>query len=158
MKAKLIDSSNLLMLRRFKGVVGEFRIAGGAAYLIQTYSERFHTSMILHHEQVSENIVVLHTLNSEYTFEIIEGTFDPEGIVAVDDLIVEQHKRMNEEKYRRWFCQIGGVGFLEGAISTVTLPEPMDKADAMAYIADNNLSDDSEGCLVIALRNPVETT
>jgi len=123
---------------------------------MRTLSDQFYTSAIVSYELLSENIVVLHTLNSEYVFELIDCAFDPSGIEHIEKDRIEKHNKLKKIESLRWSCQITGSGFLDGLISTVTLSEPMTKSMAEKYILDNSILDDYEGCIIMSLQMPLD--
>ena len=109
------------------------------------------------HKIHNGKILYLYTLNSTYTFEIINGVFDATGIRKVNDDLIQLHRKQRDTTYKKWWCQIDGPGFLDNLISSITLPFEMKKADAELYIMKNNLRDDQEGCFIKILLRPIIT-
>jgi len=155
MKATLIESTNKMLSTGFSGREGELTIDGNANW-IRTISDQFHTSAIVSYKLLNKNTVVLHTLNSEYIFELKDCKFDPSGIVHIDKERVERHDKLKEVKSKVWSCQIAGSGYLDGLISVVTLPKPMNKSMAEEYILNNGILDDHEGSLIMSLQSPLD--
>jgi len=155
MKAKLIESTNKMLFTGFSGREGELTINENANW-VRSISDQFYTSAIVSYELFNENVVVLHTLNSEYIFELIGCEFDPSGIAHIDKELVEKHNKLKEVRSKVWSCQITGSGYLDGLISVVTLPKPMNKSMAEEYILNNAIVDDNEGCLIMSLQRPLD--
>lgn len=152
MTAKLIDSTNTMILESYRDREGELYIDGNARWA-KRLSDRFHTSEIVGYE-LSNDIVTLRTLNSTYVFQLIDCQFDPTGIRSQKSNLVHHHDLMKRYKTKKWQCQIGGPGFLFGVMSTVTFVEPMTKEDAMQFVIENKITDDNEGQPIISLQSP----
>jgi hypothetical protein len=52
-------------------------ILNGNATWVNTLSDQFYTSAIVSYELLSDNIVALYTLNSEYILKLIDCEFNP---------------------------------------------------------------------------------
>ena len=156
MTAKLIDSTNKMILMRYAGQINTL-VIDGQAYFGETFSSIFHTSAIIDYEMYNGKILYLYTLNSTYTFEIITGAFDATGIRKINDELIQLHRKQRDTTYKKWWCQIESPGFLDNLISTITLPLEMKKADAELYIMKHDLRDDQEGCFIKILLSPLIT-
>ena len=154
MTARLIDSTNKMMLMRYAGQTSTL-VVDGQAYFGETFSSIFHTSAIIDYEMHNGRILYLYTLNSTYTFEIITGIFDVTGIRKIDDELIRLHCEQRDSAYKKWWCQIEGPGFLDNVISSITLPSAMKKSDAELYIMKHDLRDDQEGCFIKILLSPL---
>ena len=154
MTAKLIDSTNKMILMRYAGQTNTL-VIDGQAYFGETFSSIFHTSAIVDYEIHNSKILYLYTLNSTYVFEIVTGFFDMAGIRKVDSELIRVHREQRDKAYKKWWCQLEGPGFLDNLISYITLPTKMKKSDAELYIMKHDLRDDQEDCFVKILLSPV---
>ncbi len=154
MKAKLIDSTNKMLLNSYGGIDGNFSVNGNINWLY-SFSSAFSTSHVIDYEMLEDDVVKLNTLNNTYTFKLNNCEFDSSGITEIDSLIIEEHNAMKSEKSLRWKCQLDG-GFLSGVLSTVTLPEPMTKDEAQDYILKNKIKDDKENTYVSVLLEAIK--
>lgn len=138
MKAKLVTTTNHGM-SHYAGMPGTLEVSGYAQWFGDR-NKAFHTSAIVSHS-LEENRLTLYTLNSVYTFEIIEGEFDPLLLEAPPQWLIDKHKQRNETKHLTYLCQIMGGPMVDNSISIVTLPHPMDLQEARDYAAINTLRD-----------------
>jgi hypothetical protein len=100
---KLIDSSNEKIFSKYKNFSGPLVFVAGCIWILDKERMKhgldkggFHTSAIVGYVKLSESVIMFETLNSEYTFEILEGKFDLEdGFV---DVIIEANEMMHKEE------------------------------------------------------------
>ena len=110
--------------------------------------------------------LVVKTVHSIYTFimmsekDSIEMSKRLEEMRSLEksDMDVIEKIRTNEatNTFTVWACQIEGAGFLSGLVSSVTLPYLMTKAEAIAFIKENNIKDNNEQSLILTLMFGIE--
>ena len=141
-----------MMFQSYGNREGQLTIDGNATW-IRTLSDRFYTSKIKGYE-LEEDIVKLMTLNSVYTFKLIDCEFDASGIKSIqDEKHIRHHDLIKQLKAKKWRCQID-AGYLDGLRSVVTLPDAMTREQAMSYIINEKIRDDYEGERIKVLLEP----
>jgi hypothetical protein len=154
MKAILIDSTNKMMTREYGNIKGTL-IIGDNVVWFRSLSTSFYTSSIVDYKLIDKETVIINTLNSTYTFKLIDCEFDSSGMRDIEPSIIEEHESMKTQKFKKWSCQLGR-GQLRGVRSIVTLKEAMTKNEAEEYILDNNIKDDLENEPILLLTRPVK--
>lgn len=100
---KLIDSTNEKIFSKYKNFSGPLVFVAGCIWIVDKNRMKegmekggFHTSAIVGYVKLSMSVVMFQTLNSEYTFEIIDGNLNLEdGLV---DVIIEANQTMYKDK------------------------------------------------------------
>ena len=94
---KLVDSTNEAIFHKYQGYVGVLVFVAGSAWLMDLERLKagsgyggFHTSLILGYEKLSETLILFQTRNSEYVFEVVEGSFDENDPLL--EIMIEQNK------------------------------------------------------------------
>jgi len=108
--------------------------------------DTFHTSALRSYE-LDGSRLTLHTLNSTYVFEIIQGEFDAFAFTRANEAMIKEYDAINAAKYDRYWCQIAAVGMIDGAMTVTKLPYAMNLQEARDYL-NTNLLTDGEGNIV----------
>ena len=97
-RVRLVDSTNEILFQKYQGYIGTLVFVGGSAWIMDVERLKtgegyggFHTSLILGYELVSQTLIVFQTINSEYTFEAIEGIFENDEPLL--EAMIEDNKR-----------------------------------------------------------------
>lgn len=82
-RVRLVDSTNEPLFKKYQGYIGTLVFVAGAAWILDEQRLKrgegyagFHTSRIISYERFSQGLIIFQTNNSEYTLEVVEGTFD----------------------------------------------------------------------------------
>jgi len=132
-KAKLISSTNNYMNDVYKNIDGEIFYKDVVYWESLNTREQFRTSLILSSEYNKEmNEQKFETCNSIYIFKVeeelkIEITNDNKKLAK--EIIIN-----NSKKYKKYYCQIMGNPFIDGAIDIVEFDKPKNKKEAIKYI------------------------
>lgn len=146
MTVKFVNSTNKPMLSYYGGQEGEVIISNQMLFLKRGNEQIIRTSILEKIEQ-QENILLVTTANSLYTFEILQGDIS-ELNMDFDLEKVEEIRKMNNTKNISYYCQITGHPIIEDAISVVTFKQPVTRNEAMQIISTTPTYDDQEGALI----------
>ena len=138
LRARLKDSTNEMVLENFTmDCLGECFVEDGMFYIKnengRLYTALHRTSLIQSHE-IEDNTLIVHTLNSRYEYEMLEGTQE-EFEKELSNIRTDNIKKVQEERnkqYKSWTIESKN-----GFVGKLHLKETISYEKACEYIKQN---------------------